>query len=285
MSFDKTKIILIVIAAVLAMVLVGLVVVALSGLGGDGVTQPTTAPTQPSEDVLIETPYGNILFPGRYAPYLLLERSEEPELTLSFVARMESGKTQPLFDLRFGQPIEPAIGQVVTQDGVAVGVYRTVYKPTLDGSWTLRETTLLSEMQELVDDLVDQLELVDLDTPVPDVQEGEVVIETPYCKLYFPERWKEELRITVDKTKGYEVVFSGFIGEHEAMKLFAVNFGGGEETGKLAHTLMTENDVPLQVYLRTFSLNMEGWSAVDTATAKAMQEDVNYLLGKLMEEE
>lgn len=289
MRFDVKRIVLIAAAALLAVVLVVLMVIALSGLGniGDNMTQPTTAPTQPTEpqeDHVIATPYGNILFPGQYAPYLQVEETENPELTLKFIAKMDSGKRQPLYELRFGQPVEPAIGQVVTDDGVAVGVYLNVYEATFDGTWPVKETALVSEMLELVNDLVEQLDMVDLSAPIPEVQDGEIVIETPYCNLYFPERWKEELRIDVDKTKGYELLFIGNIGEHKGVKLFALNFGGGPEAGQMAHTLRTDNDVQLHVYLRSYTLDTEGWSALDRDTAMTMQEDVNHLLGKLKEE-
>lgn len=289
MKFDVKRIALIVAAALLAVVLVVLVVIALSGLGnrGENVTQPTTAPTQPSTppaDKVIETPYGNMVFPGEYAPYLQVERVEQPELTLNFIAKTESGRTQPLFDLRFGEAMEPAIGQVISDDGVAVGVYLTVHSFSPDGSWSLKDRTLVAEMLEQVNDLVDQLMLLPLGSPVPDVQDGEIVIDTPYCKLYFPERWKEDLRIAVTQTKGYEVVFSGDIGEHKGVKLFAVNFGGGEDTGKIAHTIMTNKGVALHIYVRTYTLETEGWSSLDVNTAKTMQEDLNHLLSKLIEE-
>ena len=289
MNFNVKRVVLIAVAALLAVALVVLVVIALSGLGniGDQLTQPTTAPTeptQPPEDHVIETPYGNICFPGQYAPYLEVEKTETPELTMKFIASMDSGKTHPLFDLRFGQPVEPAIGQVVTGDGIAVGVYLTKYQAGYDGTWPVKETELVSEMLALVDGLVAQLDMVALDAPIPEIQDGEIVIETPYCKLYFPERWKEELRIDVDQSKGYELLFIGNFGEHKGVKLFALNFGGGPEAGQIAHTLRTENDVQLHIYLRSFALEMDDWTALDADTARTMQEDVNYLLNRLKAE-
>ena len=289
MDLNVKRLVLIAVAVLLALVLVVLVVIALSGLGniGDQLTQPTTAPTQPTqppEDHVIATPYGNILFPGQYASYLEVEEITDPELTLKFIAKMDSGRVQPLFDLRFGKPEEPAIGQVVSDDGIAVGVFLKKYEAAYDGTWPVKEVDLVSEMLELVDDLVAQLDMVALDAPIPEVVGGQIVIETPYCNLYFPERWKEELWIDVNQTKGYELLFMGNIGEHKGIELFALNFGGGPEAGQIAHTLQTDNGVQLHVYLRSFTLNMDGWTALDADTARTMQEDVNYLLGKLKEE-
>ena len=64
----------------------------------------------------------------------------------------------------------------------------------------------------------------------------------------------------------------------------SMNFGGGPEAGQMAHTLRTDNDVQLHVYLRSYTLDTEGWSALDRDTAMTMQEDVNHLLAKLKEE-
>lgn len=115
--------------------------------------------------------------------------------------------------------------------------------------------------------------------PSPELEGEDVVIETPYGKLYMPGTWKEELTISVDQTDGYEVVFYGSFGDHDPMALFAVNFGGSE--GTVVHSMYTENNVPFDVRLRTFPLAMEGWSSVEQATARAMQEDLNHLLAKL----
>ena len=88
----------------------------------------------------------------------------------------------------------------------------------------------------------------------------------------------------MDQSKGYELLFIGNFGEHKGVKLFALNFGGGPEAGQIAHTLRTENDVQLHIYLRSFALEMDDWTALDADTARTMQEDVNYLLSRLKAE-
>lgn len=115
--------------------------------------------------------------------------------------------------------------------------------------------------------------------PSPELEGEDVVIETPYGKLYMPGTWKEELTVSVDQTDGYEVVFYGTFGDHDPIALFAVNFGGSQ--GTVVETVYTENNVPCDVRLRTFQLEMEGWTNIDQATARAMQEDLNHLLAKL----
>lgn len=288
MRYNKNRTILIAVIALLVLLLVGLVIVALAGLGNNGPTRTpgtTTAPTDPSqtaEDLVIETPYRDLVFPGEYAAFLKVERTENPDLVLDFYATFDSGKSQKLYSIGFGEPIEPAIGQIATADGVVVGVYVASYEFEPDGTWPVREANTVTAMQETMSVVLEGMKIVDLDTPMPEVQGDEVVIETPHAKLYMPGKWAEELTVTIDQTDGYELIFHGTINEHEPMALFAVSFGGSE--GTVVHTLYTENDVAYDVRLRTFPLEMEGWSSVDQATARAMQEDLNYLLGKLREE-
>ena len=288
MRIDKNKIILIALAAVLAIVLMVLVMVALGDMADRKVpqTQSTTAPTQSQtgEDVTVETPYGSLVFPGKWAEYLQVERSEDPDLTLSFIAKLPSGKVQNLFDIRFGEAVDPAVGQVVSAQGLAVGVHVNVQLCTFDGSWSVTEMDAVTQMQECLDAVLAGLDMVPLGTPIPEVSGDEMSIDTPYCKLYFPSRWAEELRLAVDETDGYDLVFSAVIGGHEAVKIFAVNFGGSDAKGQVAHTLTTENQVHYNVRARIFDLQTQGWSSVDQATAVAMQEDMNHLLTKLMEE-
>lgn len=288
MRFDKNRIILIAVVAVLGFILAVLVIVALGDMVDRKVpqTQSTTAPTQPQAgaDVTVPTPYGELTFPGQWADYLQVERIEKPELKLEFIAQTPSGKIQKLFSIRFGEPSEPAVGQLLSPQGLPVGVYVTKYTFSPDGTWPLRESTAVSEMLQAVDQVVASLNLRPLGTPLPDADGEALEIETLYVNLYFPARWQEELRTTMSNTDGYEVTFSAVINGHNPIKLFALNFGGSESAGEVVHTLIDENDVAFYVRLRTFPLETEGLSSLDQATVMAMQEDLNYLLSRLFEE-
>lgn len=288
MRFDKNKIILIAVAAVLAVVLAVLVIVALGKMEDLKISQPqeTTAPTQPepAEDLTVETPYGNLTFPGQWADFVLVERTENPDLTVSFSANLSDEKVHNLFDIRFGEAVDPAVGQVVSSEGVAVGVHVKVHPFNPDGSWAVRDSEAVANMLECLDRVLAGLNMVPLGTPIPEISGEEMVIETPYCKLYFPARWKEELRLAMDETDGYDLVFHAVIGEHDAVPIFAVNFGGTEAMGTSVRSMVTENDVPFDVRVRTFGLEPEGWSKVDESTIMSMQEDLNHLLTKLMAE-
>ena len=286
MRNDNNKFIMIGVIAFLVIVLSVLVIIAIADLNSRDdhtVPNPSTSATEPEQkDRVIETPYGQIVFPGKYDQYLKVNRVEEPDLQLDFIAEFESGRIQKLFTLRFGAPQAPAVGQLVSSDGVVVGVYVTVHTFAPDGTWQVKESTAVREMQEALNDILDAMELNPVGSPTPDIDGEDLVLETPHGKLYFPGQWAEELKITVDETDGYEILFQGKIGEHDPIKLFTINFGGG--TGTVVHTMRTENGVTYYVRLRTFPLETDGWSTVDQATAVAMQEDLNHLLGKLRDE-
>ena len=289
MRFDKNRLILIAVAAVLVIVLAALVIIALGDLNDrkNELPQPTNAPTvQPQEgqDVPVKTPYGTMVFPGKWSAYLHIDRVEQPELKICFTANLPSGKVQNLFDIRFGEALDPAVGQVVTSEGVSVGVHVTIHPFDPDGSWSVNEIDAATEMIESLNDVLEGLHMVPLGTPIPEISGDEMAIDTPYCKLYLPKRWVEELRIAVDESDGYEVVFSAVIGQHDPVRIFAVNFGGSESRGHAVHTLKTENDVPFVVRARIFDLDTQGWATVDRSTLLAMQEDLNHLLEKLQQE-
>ena len=289
MRIDKNRLILIAVAAVLVIALTVLLIIALGDLKdrkNDG-PQQNTAPTvqaQDGEDIITVTPYGNFVFPGKWAHYVTVSRKENPDLTVSYTANLPSGKVQKLFDIRFGEAMAPAVGQVVSSEGLAVGVHVTVHPFNPDGSWAVNEIDAINEMLESLTKLLDGLNMIALGTPIPEIDGEAMSFNTPYCKLYLPKRWLEEIRVSVDESDGYEMVFSAVIGTHEPVKVFAVNFGGSEERGQVVCTLNTENDVVFAVRARIFDLETEGWGSVDRSTLVTVQEDLNFLLEKLMQE-
>ena len=289
MRMDKGRIILISVAAVLVIVLTVLVIVALGDLAEQKKDRPqeTVPPMiqlQPDDDKIIETPFGTLVFPGTWVQYLKVERVEEPELEIRFSASFPSGKNQKLFDIRFGEARDTAVGQVVTTDGVVVGVHVTVHPFKPDGGWSAKESAAITDMQDCVTRVVKGLNMVPVGTPVPELQGEEVTIETPYCTLYFPGRWKEELKLSLDESDGYSLIFSAVIGSHEEQQLFTVNFGGSADMGQSVGVVKTENDIPVVIRVKNFAQDLTEWNPVARSTITAMQEDLNHLLMKLPQE-
>lgn len=278
MRIDKRKLILIIAAVALAIVLAVLVIIALGDLKNRKKDVPleTTAPTiqaQEGEDKIVETPYGKMKFPGKWVQYLTVERSEKPDLTIRFTAKLPSGKVQNLFDVRFGEAVDPAVGQVVSPEGVAIGVHVTVHPFNPDGSWAVDEIDATNEMLESLNEVLSGLNMVPVGTPIPEINGEEMSIDTPYCKLYLPKRWLEEIRVSVDESKGYyEVVFNAVIGEHDPVQVFAISFGGDDSAGTSIGLVKTENDVPVLIRLRTPMPDTTEWGSVDRDTLVSLQE-------------
>lgn len=113
---------------------------------------PVPADTQPAENMTIETPYCELLFPGKWEKYLQVKEEEDP-YRVSFYARVGSHEQQFLFTVCFGAE-EEAIGTV---DGVSVGVILEDLTP--DSSWTEEERNILFAMQEDMNLLLEALPL------------------------------------------------------------------------------------------------------------------------------
>ena len=278
MRIDRNKLILIVVAAVLTIALIALVVVALGDLKdrNNDVPDFTTVPTlqtQEGKDVEVPTPYGTLVFPSKWSKYVRISRTEDPELEIHFEAAFPSGKTQKLFDICFAGAQAPAVGQVVTADGVAVGVHVTHHLLKPDGSWSVNEIDAASEMLESLDDVLAGLNMVPVGTPVPVVDGETMSMETPYCKLYLPKRWLEEIRVSLDESKGYyQLIFEAVIGNHDPEQVFIISFGGDASVGSPIGLVKTENDVPILIRMHTPTPDTSEWGSVDRATWVALQE-------------
>lgn len=108
----------------------------------------------------------------------------------------------------------------------------------------------------------------------------EIVIETEYGDLYFPDQWKEFL--VTDQTEGentVEVSFSAQINE-ETYSLFTITIGGDADTP--AGTLTSSDGTQRNVYVQIEEIQES--NLLDESEQNrlyAMQEDINYLLDSL----
>ena len=100
------------------------------------------------EDMIIETPYANLTFPGRYRDYLHVETDESQGYTLHFYAKFPDGESARIFSLTFSR--ENNGGAVVQQaDGSKLWVL--VDRPDLR-EYNLRQdrmTTALFMQEQL----------------------------------------------------------------------------------------------------------------------------------------
>ncbi len=109
-------------------------------------------------------------------------------------------------------------------------------------------------------------------------------IETPYCTIYFPTKWQEQ--VTVDKQEGdvYTLQFSGTVEGKDAQHLFDLQFGGTEGFALGTITTADGNEVTISAVFAEDTMN-ESWTEEEKLTIYAMQEDINYIIAKLEETE
>lgn len=111
------------------------------------------------------------------------------------------------------------------------------------------------------------------------VNDTDLMVSTPYCTLYYPAQWMQNIRTESETTAvGHIVTFYGTAGEEEAA-LFAVYFA---EAGQNSYPVgfLTDGGTTLDVSVELFDFDPDSPAGEDLS---AMQEGVNYLIDKLGE--
>ena len=113
--------------------------------------------------------------------------------------------------------------------------------------------------------------------PVPyyTTDEETFSIETRYCVLSYPTKWKDATTVDITDTSVYTVSFSA-----GAVKLFDLMFGGTE--GYKLGTLPYNGEV-LTISLISYDIDCNSMSEEQFFSYCAMQEDVNVIVSRLIE--
>lgn len=285
----------------------------------------TTAPTEeetlppPAKDLIIQTPYADLHFPGDWAGFLKTETSQTP-YTVTFFAQLEGRKEpQKLFALTFGARTMEPVGAVKTSSGyVAVAVTDAPFAP--DDTWTDSDINVVYTMKEALNHILENLPLEDkskLNEPAatnptnptkpanptnptnptnpqdptteptdpsipsqPVVDAEDMALDTPYMVLHYPAMWAEYLDIDLKESGIYRVTYNAAIGSHSKVQLFTVYFGGNQ--GSLLKTIKTEDGKMVEVRIEVKELSLGGnWTEEEKSIVFAMQEDLNYLLARM----
>lgn len=145
--------------------------------------------------------------------------------------------------------------------GIAIG-----YLIQDSGKQSLKEEKTSSEVVESADVKEDQSE--------------EMVIQTEYGDLYYPEQWEEYLKTeqTMDNDS-LKVSFSAHLGDKN-YPMFQVTIGDSEDTevGELTDSSGTKRTVHMKV---TELEGLEELSETDQHQLYAMQEELNYVIDNL----
>ena len=103
-------------------------------------------------------------------------------------------------------------------------------------------------------------------------------IDTINGDVYYPLKWKEQVRVQSVEDDIYTLEFWGTVGKQGEHLLFSITFGGEEGT-----YIGDWNDTPIYINSATNAVTNE-WSDDDKTIFYSMQEDVNYIIDMLQQE-
>lgn len=234
----------------------------------DSVAVVQTKREQVHADVIVDTPYGPIVYSGELAGALYLDIREEAPYTITF--NWNHGDTAvPLYELAFGSAEGTLMGYLPSTGDP---VFLTVFDVMMDDTLSQEEQISALSAQESLNDVIANLQLQ---------SEGGSWIqqETPYGVLCYPEEYRQSLRITTEEAEAYQVSYL-FVRENgEEKPLFDVIFGGTEGVPVGTCTGVDGAEVP--VYLNGYEPAFDGtWSSEEQEQYYIMAEGINALLEK-----
>lgn len=247
----------------------------------------------PAEDLLVETPFCTLHYPGKWGDAI---RTESDDLGYGYAVRFygtRNSGTKELFSILFGYSTENAVYVgTFMRNNISTDVY--VEKATFaeDESWTAEDTNELRAMQTDADYVIEKL----MEDPFFDTSDGkkgdieiptasDAVVDTPYALLYYPAQWKDALRweAAAADDDGYVVTFYGTVDEAE-VPLFAFHFQSAAEDGFQVGTVQYDGN-EVGVYLALFDAPSENhWTDTQQHLFAALQEQAYYVLDKLAED-
>lgn len=111
-------------------------------------------------------------------------------------------------------------------------------------------------------------------------EEETYAIETPYCNLYYPLKWKEQIEIeTVDKDNSYYVKLYAII-DDDKISLFDICFNC-EEGSMLG--ILTENETAVTINIVNYENDLSMYTEKEQNMVYDMIEAINVLIAKLIE--
>lgn len=119
--------------------------------------------------------------------------------------------------------------------------------------------------------------------PIPDSDVPTFSVETPYCTFNYPERWEDKVKVeTTEENGNYTVSFSADFGKGREARVFDLIFGESDEY-VLGH--LVREDGNINVYLKTYDLEGEGYTDEEYKRYVMMAEDINVIMVNLVETE
>lgn len=237
----------------------------------------------PEDNMEIETPVCTLYYPREWESFIRVSMTDGEPYTVLFWAELPSEVSAELFSVRFGEETGDALGYLTTEDGGSLSISVVKHELVPGEDWTEEDLFLLQAMQAAVRVLESNLPPLEPVVPAGEFSMPEndgtlMTVVTPWAELSYPACWAEYLTTEVDE-EARRVTFLGTVGEHDALELFALCFGG--EEGVPSGTVSTpEGDVDVLVQMGGPSFD-DSWSENEMNMIYAMQEGINDLLAAL----
>lgn len=111
-----------------------------------------------SEEILIETKYGTLYYPGQWEDYVSIAQNEEDDkIVVSFTATV-GDTSYPLFEVTIGGNEGTSVGEITDSEGTKRTVYMHADELNEDPNLTEIEQKRLYAMQEDLNYVIDHLE-------------------------------------------------------------------------------------------------------------------------------
>lgn len=250
--------------------------------------QPTGVTEQQVEDLLVETPFCTLHYPGKWSNSI---KTEYEDLGYGYIVRFygASGSVEAeLFSVMFGYSSENAeyVG-TFTRNGISTDVNLET-AALVEGSWAAQDVDQIRAMQAAADYVVEKMK----DDPFFNTENGEgteveipstidIIVDTPYCVLQFPAQWKDALNWEIlDNDDRYDVVFSGTV-DGKVYQLFTFSFGESTDSGFQVGVVWHEGEM-VEVYLTVYDApSEENWTDTQRNLFAELQEQAYYVLENL----
>lgn len=237
----------------------------------------TSEPEDLAEDVVIETPYCKLYYPGSWKDSLRTEVQEGDPYVVTFYGTVSKKEEHALFDIVFNGVGDFELGYVSGENDEPVCVGIVYYDIDPDADWTEKESNTIFAMQEAAGYLIDHIPLVQQTGETEDVDD--LQIQTPYGVLNYPGKWNGLVKIDITTDDGYVVTFSGLLAD-VYYPLFDIVFADHAEAA-LGYLSM-ETGERVSVGVRTYEIGVD-----DDLTPEMqqrfyeMQEGLNDVLADL----
>ena len=257
----------------------------------DQTTVPTTLEAQHSgketlpaeaeyKELEVVSDFGTFLLSGYWHGQMRAQITENEVYTISVFGQAGAQQEQHLFDVHFGGKGGEILGYVAGEDGRHLAVSVEISDFTPDSSWKEFEKQEFYGMQNEVNSILGQLVWLSEDEMATTDVGGnseDLLIETAYMTLRYPEEWKDQTRIEIS---GDDVVTVSFYGTPSGMDechLFDVILAGTGEN--IVGVFTTEDGSEIYVEIANVADGPDDtWEEAAAIDMTAMIDSVNYIL-------